>query len=91
MMSGEKYLIRTITSDRFVASSIRGESHIIGAKDDERTMIALIEADGIIPFTIIEMARVLASFITKEPFNGPDITIIIDPVWISDNFYMVSI
>jgi len=68
MISGKKYLIRTCTSDRFVASSPKGEGHIVGANDDERTIITLIEPDGIIPFTTMEITRILASLKEKEPY-----------------------
>jgi len=68
MISDVKYLIRICTSDRLVVSSIEGGGHIVGVKDDERTMIALIEPDGIIPFTTAEMNKILASFSTKKPY-----------------------
>ena len=72
-ISGKEYIIRTCTSDRFVASSNTGEDHIVGAKDDERKIIALIEPDGIIPFTIIELVRILASLKAKKPYIVEDI------------------
>ncbi len=68
IISGNKYLIRTCTSDRIVASSTTGEGHIIGAKDDERSIITLIEPDGIIPFTTMEIVRILASLKEKKPY-----------------------
>jgi len=68
VITGKKYLVRTCTSDRFVASSTIGEGHIVGAKDDERTIITLIEPDGIIPFTTMEITRILASLKEKEPY-----------------------
>jgi len=68
IISGNKYFIRTCTSDRIVASSTTGEGHIIGAKDDERSIITLIEPDGIIPFTIMEIVRILASLKEKKPY-----------------------
>ena len=54
LISGEKYLIRTCTSDRLIATSIRKRTHIVGVKDNERIMITLIEPDGIIPFTTVK-------------------------------------
>jgi len=68
IISGSEYLVRTYTSDRLIASSTRGEGHIIGAKDDERTIITLIEPDGTIPFTTMELARIIASLKEKEPY-----------------------
>lgn len=68
MISGVKFLVRICTSDRLVASSNRGDGHIVGVKDDLRTIFAFIEPDGIIPFTTTEMDKVLASFSPKEPY-----------------------
>jgi len=68
IISGNKYLIRTCTSDRFVASSTIGEGHIVGAKDDERIIITLIEPDGIIPFATMEITRILAKLKEKKPY-----------------------
>ncbi|MFX1464707.1 MAG: class I SAM-dependent methyltransferase [Promethearchaeota archaeon] len=56
-----------------MASSSRRDGHIVGVKDEERTMLAFIEPDGIIPFTTTEMARTLASLIIKQPYLEEDI------------------
>ncbi len=68
MISDVKYLIRICTTERLVASSIEGRGHIVGVKDNERAIIALIEPDGIIPFTTSEMIKILASFRLKKPY-----------------------
>jgi methyltransferase (TIGR00027 family) len=68
LISGEIYIMRQFTIDRLVATSISGKGHIIGVKDEERIMIAQIEPDGIIAFTTMEMARILASISTKKPY-----------------------
>ncbi|MFX1313129.1 MAG: class I SAM-dependent methyltransferase [Promethearchaeota archaeon] len=67
-ISGIQYLIRTCSNDRLIASSLKGEGHIVGVKDDERTIIALIEPDGIIPFTTVEISKVLASLKIRKPY-----------------------
>lgn len=46
MISGVKYSMLAQTQEGFTATSIRGEGHIVGAKDDERKIIAYIEPDG---------------------------------------------
>ncbi|MFX1452015.1 MAG: class I SAM-dependent methyltransferase [Promethearchaeota archaeon] len=61
IISGIKYLIRLCTNERLVATSIKGEGHIIGAKDDKRKIIVRIEPDGIIGFAYMELAKVLVS------------------------------
>jgi len=68
-VSGIEYLMRLFTSDRLVATSVKGKGHIVGVKDDKRTIIALIEPDGIIPFAFIEMARELAALRIKREVN----------------------
>jgi len=60
-ISGIKYLIRISTINRFIASSSVGKGHLVGVKEEEKMMIAIIEPDGVIPFTIVEMLKVLAA------------------------------
>ena len=40
MISGVKYSLLQCTTERLVATSIRGEWHIVGAKDDEHKVIS---------------------------------------------------
>ena len=65
---GEKYLIRYISNERLFATAMNGKGHVIGTKDDKRKILAQIEPDGIIPWTFMEMSRILASFHSKEPY-----------------------
>ena len=60
-ISGKKYFIRVSTKNRFIASSSRGDGHIVGVKEEENMMISIIEPDGVIPFTTVEMLKVLES------------------------------
>ena len=60
-ISGKKYFIRVSTKNRFIASSSMGEGHLVGVKEEEKMMISIIEPDGVIPFTTVEMLKVLAS------------------------------
>jgi hypothetical protein len=46
MISGVKYSVLQCTSERLVATSIRGEGHIIGAKDEEHKILIYLEPDG---------------------------------------------
>ena len=46
MISGVKYSMLAQTQEGFTATSIRGEGHIVGAKDDTRKIIAYLEPDG---------------------------------------------
>ena len=46
VISGIKYSVLQCTSERLVATSIRGEGHILGAKDDDYTLILHVEPDS---------------------------------------------
>ncbi|MHA1282516.1 MAG: hypothetical protein ACTSQP_08395 [Promethearchaeota archaeon] len=68
MISGVKYSMLQCTSERLVATSIRGEGHIVGAKDEERKIIAYVEPEGNMNTAYMETARALASLSTKKPY-----------------------
>jgi len=68
LISGKEYSVRSITIDRLIASSIKGDGHIVGVKDNERIIITLIEHDGIVPFTTMELMRILGKLSYKEPY-----------------------
>jgi methyltransferase (TIGR00027 family) len=71
MVSGEKYVMRNYTNDRLVATSVRGKGHIVGVKESDKIIIALIEPDGVIPFTFRELSRLLVAINTKKPYYSP--------------------
>ncbi len=68
MFSGIRYIIRLCSNERLIATSIKGEGHIVGAKDDKRTIIVRIEPDGIVGFAYMELARALASLSGKGTY-----------------------
>jgi methyltransferase (TIGR00027 family) len=74
-ISGIKYLIRVSTNNRFLASSSIGEGHLVGVKEEEKMMIAIIEPDGVIPFTTVEMSKVLAAIKQTKPNYGENINL----------------
>jgi hypothetical protein len=61
MISGVKYSLLQCTSERLVATSIRGEGHIVGAKDEEHKIIAYVEPDGPMNAAYMDTARALSS------------------------------
>ena len=65
MISGVKYSVLQCTSERLVATSIRGEGHILGAKDDEHKLIVYLEPDGEPMGATMDTARALASLSSK--------------------------
>ncbi len=68
MISGVKYSILQCTSERLVATSIRGEGHILGAKDDEHKLIVYLEPDGEPMGATMDTARTLAEMSSKSSY-----------------------
>ncbi|MFX1395170.1 MAG: hypothetical protein ACFFAH_16625 [Promethearchaeota archaeon] len=68
MISGVKYSLLQCTTERLVATSIRGEGHIVGAKDDEHKVIAYVEPDGPMNAAYMDTARALASMSSTGPY-----------------------
>jgi len=70
MISGVKYSVLQCTSERLVATSLRGEGHIIGAKDEEHKVIIYLEPDGEPMGATMDTARVLSDLSSKEAYVG---------------------
>ncbi|MFX0043285.1 MAG: hypothetical protein ACFE8L_10255 [Candidatus Hodarchaeota archaeon] len=68
MISGVKYSLLQCTSERLVATSIRGEGHIVGAKDEEHKVITYVEPDGPMNAAYMDTARALASMSSQGPY-----------------------
>ncbi|MBD3256298.1 MAG: hypothetical protein GF383_14465 [Candidatus Lokiarchaeota archaeon] len=68
MISGVKYSMLQCTSERIVATSIRGEGHIVGAKDEEHKLIAYVEPDGPMNVATMEAARTIGSMSSKGAY-----------------------
>jgi hypothetical protein len=72
MISGVKYSILQCTSERLVATSIRGEGHIIGAKDEEHKILIYLEPEGDPRWTMMDIARALSQLSSKQSFMDSD-------------------
>ena len=68
MISGVKYSLLQCTTERLVATSIRGEGHIVGAKDEEHKIIAYVEPDGPMNAAYMDTARCLGSISSTGPY-----------------------
>jgi hypothetical protein len=68
MISGVKYSILQCTSERLVATSIKGEGHIIGAKDEEHKLIVYLEPDGEPMGATMDTMRTLANMSSKGSY-----------------------
>ncbi|MFX1237800.1 MAG: hypothetical protein ACFFAS_18165 [Promethearchaeota archaeon] len=66
MISGVKYSMLAQTMEGFTATSIRGEGHIIGAKDDEHRVIAYLEPDGYMQGASMDVQKCLAEMSNKK-------------------------
>lgn len=71
-ISEKKYSILQSTPERLVATSIKGEGHILGAKDDERTVIVYAKPEANILTAYTATAKVLKAMSTKKPYMEPD-------------------
>ena len=65
MISGVKYSILQCTTERLVATSIRGEGHILGAKDEEHKLLIYLEPDGEPMGATMDTARALSDMSSK--------------------------
>jgi len=68
MISGVKYSVLQCTSERLVATSIKGEGHIIGAKDEEHKLLVYLEPDGEAMGATMDVARSLSQLSSKETY-----------------------
>jgi len=68
MISGVKYSILQCTTERMVATSIKGEGHIIGAKDEEHKIIVYLEPDGEPMGATMDTSRALAELSSKKNY-----------------------
>ena len=68
MISGVKYSLLQCTNERLVATSIRGEGHIVGAKNDEYKVIVYVEPDGNMSAAYMDTARCLSSMSSSRPY-----------------------
>jgi hypothetical protein len=71
MISGVKYSVLQCTSERLVATSIRGEGHILGAKDEEHKLIIYLEPDGEPMGATMDTARALSQLSSKGNYMDP--------------------
>ncbi len=69
---GKKFSILQSTPERLIATSIKGEGHIIGAKDNERKLISHVKKEGNMLTAYIATARTLKLMSKVEPYISAD-------------------
>ena len=67
-ISDKKYSILQSTPERLVATSIQGEGHIVGAKDEERKVLCHVRKQGKMLAAYVATARALKLMSSKEPY-----------------------
>ena len=67
-LTGVKYSVLQCTSERLVATSIKGEGHIIGAKDEEHKVLVYLEPDGEPMGATMDTSRAISELSTKEGY-----------------------
>ena len=72
ILSGVKYSVLQCTSERLVATSIRGEGHIIGAKDEEHKILIYLEPDGEPMGATMDTARAISELSSKQSYVDPN-------------------
>jgi len=73
ILSGVKYSVLQCTSERLVATSIRGEGHIIGAKDEEHKILIYLEPDGEPMGATMDTARAVSELSSKQIYKDPNV------------------
>jgi hypothetical protein len=72
ILTGVKYSVLQCTSERLVATSIRGEGHIIGAKDEEHKILIYLEPDGEAMGATMDVARAVSELSLKQSYIDPN-------------------
>jgi hypothetical protein len=68
MVSGVKYSILQMESERLVAISLKGEGSICAAKDDEHKLICYLQPDGDARGAIMDVQRTVGSLSSQGPY-----------------------
>ncbi|GAG65192.1 unnamed protein product [marine sediment metagenome] len=68
MISGVKYSMLQCTIERMVCTNIKGQGHVVGAKDNEHKIIAYVEPEADINGAYMDTARILDKMSSKTPY-----------------------
>ena len=72
-ISEKKYSILQSTPERLIATSIQGEGHIVGAKDEERKILCHVKKEGNMLTAYMATARTLKLMSSKEKYLADDV------------------
>ncbi|MFX1504329.1 MAG: hypothetical protein ACFFDH_25440 [Promethearchaeota archaeon] len=68
MVSGVKYSILQMETERMVAMSYKGDGSIVAAKDDEHKLIAYLDPDGYALGAAMDVQRAVGTMSTQGPY-----------------------
>ena len=68
MISGVKYSMLQCEQERLVATNLRGEGSIVGAKDEETKIIVYLQPEGNTGGAVMDVQRTLTSMGSKTPY-----------------------
>ncbi len=68
MISEVKYSVLQCTIERLVCTNIRGQGHIVGAKDEEHKMIAYVDPEGNMNGAYMDVARAIGQLSSQTPY-----------------------
>ena len=68
MVSGVKYSILQMETERLVAISLKGEGSICAAKDEEHKLICYLQPDGDARGAIMDVQRTVGTMSTQGPY-----------------------
>jgi hypothetical protein len=68
MVSGVKYSMLQMETERLVAISLKGEGSICAAKDDEHKLICYLQPDGDARGAVMDVQRTVTTMSTQGPY-----------------------
>lgn len=72
-ISGVKYITLQLEVDTLVATSVQGEGHIVGFKDEDWKILTYVVPEGDRKVAIVELSRVVRSLSSPEPYLSEDV------------------
>lgn len=73
MISGIKYTTLELSIDTLVATSLKGEGHIIGFKDNLFKLVAYVTPDGDVKSAVVEATRVIRYLNPPQSYVDPNV------------------
>lgn len=72
VISEVKYSMLQCTMERLISTNIKGQGHIVGAKDDEHKMITYVDPEGNMNGAYMDIARAVGQLNSQGPYIDPN-------------------